>query len=171
MEPVSADSRWLSLSMVHSTDVTFQYAGKALLVSPAVTNGDPAQGYGTGWLDAFFAECSGCTIDAIAIHIYDSATNEAYFKSYIPGVAAKYNKKIWVTEFGGYVFLAVSCLLGGCGCRVLSRLADAVLGRHTCSRQAVRVTLLGYNSCSGVAAAASRIWRFLVPGRPHLVNA
>jgi hypothetical protein len=93
------------------------FAGKAKLVSPAITNGGaPA---GEAWLDAFFAACHGCTVDAVAIHIYDSATNEAYFKSYIPAgercravlawtatlnpfiAGKKYKKPVWVTEFAG----------------------------------------------------------------------
>jgi len=56
---------------------------------------------GTGWMDQFLDACTGCTIDAIAIHIYDSATNLGYFQSYIPGVGHKYNKPVWVTEFAG----------------------------------------------------------------------
>ncbi|KAI0804768.1 hypothetical protein BC629DRAFT_1283556 [Irpex lacteus] len=75
------------------------FAGKAKLVSPAVTNGAPPS-MGTGWLDSFLAACTGCHIDAIAIHIYDSATNTAYFQNYISSVASKYGKPVWVTEFG-----------------------------------------------------------------------
>jgi hypothetical protein len=56
---------------------------------------------GTGWLDSFLAACTGCTIDAIAIHVYDSATNIPYFQTYIPDVAKKYGKPVWVTEFAG----------------------------------------------------------------------
>lgn len=73
------------------------FAGKAKLVSPAVTNGAPPS-MGTGWLDSFLAACTGCHIDAIAIHIYDSATNTAYFQNYISSVASKYGKPVWVTE-------------------------------------------------------------------------
>jgi hypothetical protein len=57
------------------------FAGRVKLVSPAVTNG--AAPMGLAWMDNFIRACSGCTIDAIAIHIYDSATNVAYFKNYI----------------------------------------------------------------------------------------
>jgi hypothetical protein len=57
------------------------YAGKVQLVSPAVTNG-PAP-MGIAWLDNFFKACQGCRVDAVAIHIYDSATNIQYFKNYI----------------------------------------------------------------------------------------
>jgi hypothetical protein len=74
------------------------FAGKAKLVSPAVTNGGPPMG--TAWLDSFLAECADCTIDAIAIHIYDSATNAGYFQNYISDVVKKYKKPVWVTEFG-----------------------------------------------------------------------
>lgn len=76
------------------------FAGKAKLVSPAITNGGPPMG--VTWLDNFLSECTklGCTIDAIAIHIYDSASNTAYFQAYISDVVKKYGKPVWVTEFG-----------------------------------------------------------------------
>jgi hypothetical protein len=57
------------------------YGGRARLVSPAVTNG-PAP-MGLAWLDSFFSACSDCQVDAVAIHIYDSATNIPYFQDYI----------------------------------------------------------------------------------------
>jgi hypothetical protein len=76
------------------------FAGRVKLVSPAVTNG--AAPMGLAWLDSFMAACTGCTIDAIAIHIYDSATNVAYFKNYISAVSARYGgRKVWVTEMRG----------------------------------------------------------------------
>ena len=87
------------------------FAGKAKLCSPAVTNG--AAPMGTAWLDSFLAACSGCTVDCIAIHIYDSATNVAYYQSYISGVGKKYGKPVWVTEvcvalcYGGRVLTGV----------------------------------------------------------------
>ncbi|KAI0689674.1 glycosyl hydrolase catalytic core-domain-containing protein [Cytidiella melzeri] len=74
------------------------FAGKAALIAPAVTNG--AAPMGLAWLDSFLAACDTCTIDAIAIHIYDSATNVAYFQNYISDAASKYGKPVWVTEFG-----------------------------------------------------------------------
>jgi hypothetical protein len=52
-------------------------------------------------MEQFLGNCSTCTIDAIAIHVYDSATNIPYFQSYIPGVAAQFNKPVWVSEFAG----------------------------------------------------------------------
>jgi hypothetical protein len=57
------------------------FAGRAKLVSPAVTNG-PAP-MGLDWMDRFLRACTDCQIDAIAIHIYDSARNIDYFKNYI----------------------------------------------------------------------------------------
>jgi hypothetical protein len=55
------------------------YAGRVKLVSPAITNGAPPS-MGTGWMDQFIAACTGCTIDAIAVHIYDRqvSSNAAY---------------------------------------------------------------------------------------------
>ena len=72
------------------------FAGKAKLCSPAITNGGAPMG--TAWLDAFLAACSGCTIDCIAFHIYDSATNLAYFESYIKEIGTKYGKPTFMTE-------------------------------------------------------------------------
>ena len=74
------------------------FAGRAKLCSPAITNGGAPMG--TAWLDNFLSACTGCTIDCIAIHIYDSATNNAYFKNYISGIGTKYGKPVWVTEVG-----------------------------------------------------------------------
>lgn len=46
------------------------FAGRAKLVSPAITNG--AAPMGTAWLDSFLSACSGCTIDVIAIqYVYN----------------------------------------------------------------------------------------------------
>jgi len=75
------------------------YAGKVTLVSPAVTNG-PAP-MGLAYLKSFISSCQGCTIDACAVHWYDSATNIQYFKNYITdSIAACGGKPIWLTEFG-----------------------------------------------------------------------
>jgi hypothetical protein len=75
LSPAAAASAWKTYIQ--------PYAGRVKLVSPAVTNG--AAPMGLTWLDNFFSACSGCTIDAVAIHIYDSATNIDYFKNYITG--------------------------------------------------------------------------------------
>lgn len=72
------------------------FAGKAKLVGPAITNGGAPMG--EAWLDKFLDSCTQCTFDVLAIHIYDSATNEAYYQSYISDFVSKYNKTTWVTE-------------------------------------------------------------------------
>lgn len=74
------------------------FAAQATLVSPAVTNG--ASPMGLAWLSDFITNCSGCTINAIALHWYDSATNIDYFKNYISGAYQQFNMPIWLTEFG-----------------------------------------------------------------------
>jgi hypothetical protein len=75
------------------------FAGKAKLGAPAVTNGgSPA---GLTYLGNFLTACTGCTIDFVPIHWYDSATNIDYFKSYVAqAYAAGGNRPIWITEFG-----------------------------------------------------------------------
>jgi hypothetical protein len=57
------------------------FAGKAKLVSPTITNAGPPNG--EAWINSFLKECSGCKIDAIAIHIYTSPSSAPYFKTYI----------------------------------------------------------------------------------------
>ena len=68
----------------------------AKLVSPAITNGGPPMG--EAWLDEFLQQCTQCTIYGIAAHIYDSATNFAYYNEYITGLGQKYNKPVFLTE-------------------------------------------------------------------------
>ncbi len=77
------------------------FAGRATLVSPAITNGPPPA-MGTGWMDQFLDECGklGCRVDAIAAHIYDSATNIGYYQGYITDLGTKYNRPVLITEFG-----------------------------------------------------------------------
>ncbi|KAJ5037587.1 uncharacterized protein L3040_007758 [Drepanopeziza brunnea f. sp. 'multigermtubi'] len=73
------------------------FAGRAYLGAPAVTNGPS----GMKWLKQFLALCTGCQIDFVPIHWYDSATNVAYFKNYLADAHAVAGKNIWITEFNG----------------------------------------------------------------------
>ncbi|ESZ98551.1 hypothetical protein SBOR_1083 [Sclerotinia borealis F-4128] len=74
------------------------FAGKAKLGAPAVTNG--ASPMGLTWLKSFMSACTDCTIDFVCIHWYDSASNVAYFKSYVQDAyTAGGNKPLWITEF------------------------------------------------------------------------
>lgn len=93
MSPAAAAQAWMTFMQ--------PFAGRAKLVSPAITNGPPPA-MGTGWLDQFFTECDklGCTVDAVAAHIYDSATNIGYYQSYIPSLGDRYKRPVLITEFG-----------------------------------------------------------------------
>ena len=75
------------------------FAGRARLGAPAVTNGGAPMGL--TYLENFIGNCTGCTIDVVPIHWYDSATNIGYFQWYIPtAYAAGGNRPLWITEFG-----------------------------------------------------------------------
>ncbi|KAI9647543.1 hypothetical protein NHQ30_003928 [Ciborinia camelliae] len=77
-----------------------QFAGKAKLGAPAVTNGGSPMGL--TWLKSFLAQCADCQIDFVCIHWYDSATNIDYFKSYVQeAYTAGGNRPLWITEFQG----------------------------------------------------------------------
>ncbi|KAI0346747.1 hypothetical protein BDW22DRAFT_1350997 [Trametopsis cervina] len=63
------------------------------LVSPAPTNSPT----GKTWLQAFFAQCGGCTIDAVAVHIYTTSSKDAI--DFINDYHTTFNRPIMVTEF------------------------------------------------------------------------
>ncbi|KAL7005699.1 hypothetical protein EMMF5_004781 [Cystobasidiomycetes sp. EMM_F5] len=76
------------------------WAGKLKLVSPAVTNGGAPMG--VTFLKNFLNQCTGCTVDAVAMHWYDSATNLGYFTGYLSDAIKTFSpRKIWLTEFRG----------------------------------------------------------------------
>lgn len=76
------------------------FGGKVKLVSPAVTNSLNA-GQGLSWLSDFINSCSGCQIDALALHWYGDITSPSSFQSYMNDAYNRFQKPIWVTEFGG----------------------------------------------------------------------
>jgi len=78
--------------------ITTPYAGKAKLVSPAVTNGGGSMGL--SWLSTFMGLCTSCQIDAVAIHWYDVSTNIAYFQSHIEQAHTQSGLPVYLTEFG-----------------------------------------------------------------------
>ncbi|KAH6670526.1 glycosyl hydrolase catalytic core-domain-containing protein [Halenospora varia] len=81
------------------------FAGQAALGAPAVTNGlNAAKTMGIDWLSSFVKGCSGCTIDFVPIHWYQTSiplTNAiADFKQHCKDAyAAGGNKPLWITEF------------------------------------------------------------------------
>ncbi len=76
------------------------------LVSPAVNycgggchDTDPVR-----WLDDFFAACSGCRVDAIAVHVYvgcnpAGANHAQWLIEKVERYKAEFTHPIWVTEF------------------------------------------------------------------------
>ncbi|WP_115718473.1 glycosyl hydrolase [Gallaecimonas mangrovi] len=49
------------------------------------------------YLDAFFADCSDCRVDYIAVHAYMS--DPSYVEQYLAQFYSRYGKPIWLTEF------------------------------------------------------------------------
>lgn len=75
------------------------FAGKARLGAPAVTNGGGEMGL--TYLRNFMNACSGCTIDFVPIHWYDSAGNFEYFKKHVEDAkTVAGGRPLWITEFG-----------------------------------------------------------------------
>jgi hypothetical protein len=74
------------------------FAGQAKLGAPAVTNGGGPMGL--QYMANFIGNCSGCTIDFVNIHWYDSATNFAYFKGHVQDAhTMSGGLPVWITEF------------------------------------------------------------------------
>ncbi|GIM94274.1 sigma-70 family RNA polymerase sigma factor [Paractinoplanes toevensis] len=72
------------------------------LGSPAVAYGGDTAG---GWLDRFMsgAEAKGYRVDFITLHWYGSDFSDAavnQFLGYVDAVHKRYNKPIWITEYG-----------------------------------------------------------------------
>jgi hypothetical protein len=64
------------------------------LISPAVTNGPS----GKPWFREFLKACNGgCTMDAHAIHFYDTIADDLI--NYIKEWHGEFGKPIWLTEF------------------------------------------------------------------------
>lgn len=90
LSPADAASGW--------TTYMEQFAGKARLGSPAVSNGGAP--LGLAWLTDFLDACKDCTIDFAVVHWYDSYSNVAYFKQFLTDAHKQTGKPIWLTEFG-----------------------------------------------------------------------
>ena len=93
VEPATAAQLWMTYMQ--------PFAGQATLVGPAITNGGAPMG--TTWLDSFMDECNklGCQVDAIAGHIYGSASDADYYKTYITSLGSRYpGKPLLMTEIG-----------------------------------------------------------------------
>jgi hypothetical protein len=76
-----------------------QFAGKARLGAPAVTNGGAPMGL--TYMQNFLGACKtkGCTIDFVCIHWYNGGTADD-FKTYVQNAYTQSgNLPVWITEF------------------------------------------------------------------------
>lgn len=94
LSPSSAASLWQSSFEPLSTSLA------VALVGPAVTNGGAPMGL--EWTSEFLGNCSECTISALALHWYDTATNIGSFQSYFEGALARFpDYDLVISEFWG----------------------------------------------------------------------
>jgi len=92
-----------NMSPQHGADLWRRYLNPLkdqgyYLVSPACTNAPS----GKQWIKDFLNSCSGCHVDAIAVHIY--TVDPQVFIDYVTDMHNTFNKKIWVTEFAAQNF-------------------------------------------------------------------
>ena len=93
LTPQQAADKWPDIEEI-ADEFGLTIVGPALNHSPDAPYQDPIK-----WYDDFFAACTGCRVDHIALHFYMPAAstisgNIAPFK--------KYGKPIWLTEFCAY---------------------------------------------------------------------
>lgn len=76
------------------------------LVSPAVNfcGGDCQDTDPFHYLDAFFAACTGCRVDAVAMHIYVGCSptgdnKAAYLINHVETYKKRFTQPLWLTEF------------------------------------------------------------------------
>jgi hypothetical protein len=81
-------------------------ARNLLLVSPAVNfcGGNCQDTDPFGYLDDFFAACTGCRVDAVAFHIYvgcnQSGANKAqWLINHVETYKQRFSQPLWLTEF------------------------------------------------------------------------
>jgi hypothetical protein len=96
-QAVAAHKKWIQ-------PLAAKYGNDLKIGAPSVTNGvrdaNTGSDMGLPWLKKFLAQCTGCKIDYIVVHWYDSATNIAYFKQHLQDAyAAGGNRPVYVTEF------------------------------------------------------------------------
>ncbi|KDQ64748.1 glycoside hydrolase family 128 protein [Jaapia argillacea MUCL 33604] len=92
-----------NMSPQHAADVWKQYiqplANKGYkLISPACTSAPDSK----GWMQQFFAACTGCTFDGLAIHFYGTSAQDLI--NYITDFHTTFGLPIWVTEFADQNF-------------------------------------------------------------------
>jgi hypothetical protein len=99
LTPQQAAALWPQLEQIANS-----HNPKLKLVSPAVNycGGNCNETSPFTWLDQFFAACTNCQVDAIAVHWYSCSASD--LNGYIQGTSnspgmTKYNKPIWLTEF------------------------------------------------------------------------
>lgn len=99
MTPTQAAAQWHRLESI-ANDYNLKIVGPAVnfcgncVTENGVHYTDPVK-----YLDDFFAACSGCQVDYIAIHSYMNTVSA--FSWYL-NLFKKYNKPIWVTEYAGW---------------------------------------------------------------------
>jgi len=103
MTPAQAAANWPAVEAAAK-------AVGALIVSPAVNFcggcSDPTITDPYTWLKDFFADCTGCEVDAVAIHWYncDLPSLRAYIEGNVDAGGGlqgfvQFGKPIWLTEF------------------------------------------------------------------------
>lgn len=98
MTPQQAADNWYKIEDI-ADEFNLKIVGPAVNYSPGDVDipGTDNNGSPFEYLDAFFADCSGCRVDYIAIHGYMSSVSS--LEQYVEQFHQRYNKPIWLTEW------------------------------------------------------------------------
>ncbi|WP_068712747.1 glycosyl hydrolase [Vibrio tritonius] len=98
LTPQQAADAWPALEAI-ADDYDLKIVGPAMNYSAGEVDLPDTDDDGSpfAYLDAFFAACSDCRVDYIAIHSYMGSL--ASFEWYVNEFYTRYNKPIWVTEW------------------------------------------------------------------------
>ena len=98
LTPQEAADAWPTLESI-ADDFDLKLVAPAVNYSPGDVDipGTDNDGSPYEYLDAFFADCSNCRVDYIAVHSYMATT--ASFEAYVKKFNTRYNKPVWVTEW------------------------------------------------------------------------
>ncbi|PIQ22715.1 MAG: phosphoribosylformylglycinamidine synthase [Cytophagales bacterium CG18_big_fil_WC_8_21_14_2_50_42_9] len=101
LTPSQAAAQWPKLEKI-ADDFNLKIVGPAVnYCDVCVTENGKTYTDPILYLDDFFAACSTCRIDYIAIHSY---MNSVTVLEWYVGLFKKYNKPIWLTEFAGWEY-------------------------------------------------------------------
>jgi hypothetical protein len=107
MTPTQAAAAWPELEAI-ANEFNLKIVGPAVNYAPGGSGSVTENGvnYTDPWkyYDAFFAACTNCRVDYVAVHSYMNDPSAVVW--YVNQFISKYNKPVWLTEFCAWEYKA-----------------------------------------------------------------